>query len=86
MSEKALKYTIPLREAFRAPVSKRAEVAVRKLKSTIERLTKVDEVVLDEDVNLAIWSRSSRKPPRRLSVKVSIEDGVAHVSLAKENE
>lgn len=86
MSEKEFRYTISLREAFRAPVAKRTEVAIRKLKSEVARLTKTSEVVVNEEINSKIWSRGARKPPRRLLIEISVKNGIAFVSLAKENE
>jgi large subunit ribosomal protein L31e len=86
MSEKEFRYTVYLRDAFRAPVTKRAEVAIRKLKTEVARLTKAEEVVVSEDVNKKIWSRGARKPPSRLTVEVSVKDGVAYIGLEKEDE
>jgi large subunit ribosomal protein L31e len=43
---------------------------------------KSDEIKLEQDLNLQIWSRGKTNPPRKVRVKmVKDEDGVVTVSL-----
>lgn len=87
MSE-ARTYTIPLRDAYRAPLTKRAKVAIRIVREFVARHTKAEIVKIAPRLNEAIWARGIKRPPRRISVKVSVaeEDGVrvAEVDLAGE--
>ncbi|RLE85011.1 MAG: 50S ribosomal protein L31e [Thermoprotei archaeon] len=87
MSEEALKrsYVIPLKDAYRAPRKRRAKVAIRIIHEFIQRHLKVKYVVIRNEVNEYVWSRSIEKPPRRVKVLASkVEDDVAEVSLAEE--
>lgn len=76
-------YTIPLREAFNAPRTKRANKAVRIVKEFLTRHTKASNVKLDSSVNDALWKRSREKPPRRIKIKVTMEEGTATASLVE---
>ncbi|MEM0023678.1 MAG: 50S ribosomal protein L31e [Thermofilaceae archaeon] len=81
-------YVVPLRDAFRAPLSKRAKVAIRVLREFIMRHTKSKIVSISPEVNEAIWSRGIKRPPRRVKVAVEVreEEGarIAEVRLPKE--
>jgi|YelNatPaOPRAMG01_1025707.scaffolds.fasta_scaffold02991_16 ribosomal protein L31E len=67
-------YNIPLRrEALKASKWRRAKKAVTVLKAFIKSHAKVKTVKLSKWVNQAIWSRGSKYPPAKLSVKVSID-------------
>jgi len=71
-------YTVPLRDAYRAPWSKRAKVAIRLIREFVVRHVKAQVVKVSPALNEIIWARGIRKPPRRVKVKVSLteEDGV----------
>lgn len=83
-------YTVPLRGAYRAPLTKRAKVAVRVLREFVSRHTKSQIVKIDPEVNELIWSRGIKRPPRRIKVAVEVreEEGVriAEVKLPKAEE
>ncbi|OYT27364.1 MAG: 50S ribosomal protein L31e [Candidatus Altiarchaeales archaeon ex4484_96] len=68
-------YTIPLRDAFNAPKTKRTKKAVKVVKDYLKKHTKVDDVKLDTKLNELLWEKGIRKPPRRVKVKVVEEDG-----------
>jgi len=77
-------YTVPLKKAWAAPRWKRAEKAVRVLREFVERHMKPTEIIIDPEVNEAIWRRGIQKPPRRIRVKMTRdEDGVVRVTLAE---
>ncbi len=77
-------YTVPLKKAWAAPRWKRAEKAVRVLREFAERHMKSTEIIIDPEVNEAIWRRGIQKPPRRIRVKMTKdEDGVVRVTLAE---
>lgn len=74
-------YVIPLRKAFRKPFTKRAPYAMRLVKEFIKRHTKVEEVKIGKHLNEEIWKNGIRSPPRRVKVKVVIEDKTAKAEL-----
>ncbi|NPB01290.1 MAG: 50S ribosomal protein L31e [Methanopyri archaeon] len=77
-------YTVPLRDAKKAPLKKRAPRAVRALREFIERHMKAERVIIGNDVNEKIWERGIKKPPSRVRVRaVKYEDGTVKVELAE---
>ena len=76
-------YIIPLREAFNAPRTKRANKAVKIVKEFLTRHTKAGNVSLDSSVNDVLWKRGREKPPRRIKVKVTTEEDTVTASLAE---
>lgn len=77
-------YTIPLREVFNAPRTRRANKAVKVVRDYLVRHMKAKEVKLDASVNEVLWARSREKPPRRIRVKAVKEDDVVTASLVGE--
>ena len=76
--------TIPLSDVKNIPRTKRAPVAVRKVREFVGRHMKADleEVWLDDTINHAIWARGIQKPPSKLRVRaIKFEDGLVEVSL-----
>lgn len=75
-------YTIPLRDAYELPRPNRAKKAVRIVKEFLVRHTKSESVRLDPSVSQALWARGIEKPPRRVKVKVTEEEGRLTATLA----
>ncbi|KYH39071.1 MAG: ribosomal protein L31E [Candidatus Bathyarchaeota archaeon B23] len=75
-------YMVPLKKAWAAPRWRRAERAVRVLREFVERHMKPTSIVIDPEVNEAIWRRGIQKPPRRIRVRVD-EEGAVRVTLAE---
>jgi len=76
-------YTIPLRDAFQVPVTKRATKAIKIVKAFLTRHTKAEEIKLDSSINEALWSRGIKKPPRSVKVKVVKEENIVKASLVE---
>jgi len=77
-------YVVPLQRVYWLGRNKRAKRAVRVLREFVLKHTKAERVVLDNEVNEAIWARSIKRPPRRLAVHVGVtEDKKAYVYLKK---
>lgn len=80
-------YTIPLRHAWVTPRKRRSARAIRLVKEFVQRHLKADRIVITNEVNEAIWRRGAEKPPRRIKVKVVVEEtdegSVATVYLAE---
>jgi len=83
-------YTIPLRDAYRAPSTKRAKVAVRLVKEFVLRHVKADVVKISPALNEMLWARGISKPPHRVKVRVNVsqeeELKVAQVEPVVEKE
>ena len=82
--------TIPLRGAWKVPRTKRANRAMEEVKRHVVRHMKVtneETIWIDETVNHKIWERGMQKPPRRINVVVTREEGFPiEVKIDDENE
>lgn len=91
-------YTVPLSRAWIMPVKKRAPRAMRILKSFVTKHMKLGvhkeaegeeeeepgRLIIDNEVNLRIWSRGIEKPPRRIRVRAAKDkDGNVTIYLAE---
>ncbi len=91
MSQEAIEniYTIPFYPQLNetAPY-KRTPKAIRLLKQFIHKHTKVDFVIIDEELNEFMWKRGIRKPPRKVKVRAIVEtideETIATVELIHE--
>ncbi len=82
-------YNVPLKKAWRRKKNRRAEAAVRFLRSFMARHMKTEEekVKIDGKVNELIWSRSMNNPPRKIRVVAQkLDDGTVIVSLPEEGK
>ncbi len=80
-------FNITLKETKMAPRSKRANRAIKEIRSFVTRHMKAneDDVWIDGKVNDAVWTRGIEKPPLNITVKaVKFEDGLVEVSLPEE--
>ena len=80
-------YTVPLKKAWRRKKNRRAEAAMRFLRTFISRHMKTtpEKVKIDAKVNEKIWERSMNNPPRRIRVTAAkADDGTVIVSLFTE--
>ncbi len=71
MAEKEMIYNIPLRKAKMVPRTRRANYAIKLLKSYVARHMKVpvENVWIDNRINEEIWKRGIQKPPSKITVK-----------------
>jgi large subunit ribosomal protein L31e len=90
-------YTIPLQKALIRPPKKRAPRAMQLLKifvvkhmkmavtvSEDEEEEELPQLIVTQEVNEKIWSRSIEKPPRKIRVRVTKDkDGNVTVHLAE---
>nr|MDP8002916.1 50S ribosomal protein L31e [Caldisphaera sp.]PMP60970.1 MAG: 50S ribosomal protein L31e [Caldisphaera sp.] len=72
----AFVYVIPLKRLYSGRKSNRAKRAVDLVRNFVSKHTKIEpeNVVITDDVNSYIWSRSIEKPPRRIKVLVEITE------------
>jgi large subunit ribosomal protein L31e len=77
-------YTIPLRDVKKAPKTKRAQKAVRYIRSFLEKHMKSDNVVIDMGLNEKVWERGIQNVPSKIRVKAEKqEDGTVVASLVQ---
>jgi len=90
-------YTIPLGKAWVRPPKKRVPRAIRIIKDFVTKHMKMDmraeveeeegempRLVITNDVNEKVWSRSIEKPPRKIRVRVAKDnEGNVTVFLAE---
>ena len=77
-------YIIPLRDAKKAPLTKRSPRATRFVREFIQKHMKSDDVQIDASVNEKIWERGIQKIPPKIKVKATKEDdGSVLVTLAQ---
>ncbi len=75
-------YTIPLRHAKMGTRSKRADRAVKDVRTFLSRHMKSETIWLDNEVNEAIWSRGKYNIRSRIRVRATrFADGVVEVTL-----
>jgi large subunit ribosomal protein L31e len=77
-------YVVNLRRVYEVSRTKRAKYAVGLIRRFVARHLKVEPtaVKIGQRLNMALWSRSIEKPPRRVRVTVEkLSDGTAVVEL-----
>ena len=70
---------VPLRAAWAVPRTQRAARAIKEIRKHVSRHMKVkeeEEIWIDEAVNHAIWARGIQKPPRKIRLVVTREEGI----------
>ena len=70
--------TIPLRAAWNVPRNHRANRAITEIKNHVAqhmKKTEDEKVWIDEEINQYIWSRGAQKPPRKIKVICTREEG-----------
>jgi len=83
-------YTIPLREARRAPRTQMARRAIEEIRTYVRRHLgakgeKPSPVWIDFRLNEAVWARGLKRAPVRIRVRaIRFEDGLIEVSLPEE--
>ncbi len=69
---------IPLRAAWNVPRTKRANRAMAEIKRHVAQHMKIqedEEIWIDQAVNEAIWERGMQKPPRKIRIVCTREEG-----------
>jgi large subunit ribosomal protein L31e len=71
---KEAELTVSLRRIYSTRRTKRAARAMRYLRELIRKKTHAEEVYFDESVNHEVWSRGIEKPPRKIDLKIIVEE------------
>lgn len=78
-------YTIPLRKTWvKTRRIARAKKCIRVIKEYVTRHAKAKEISISQNVSKEIWSSGPKKPPAKITVKVSVSAGKANVRLPGE--
>jgi large subunit ribosomal protein L31e len=80
---------IPLRAAWGVTRNHRANRAISEIKKHVsQHMKKTDEekVWIDEEINKLVWARGAQKPPRKIKVVCTREEGfnILEVKLLEE--
>jgi len=79
---------VPLRAAWAVPRTQRAARAMKEIRNHVSRHMKMEddeEMYIDEAVNHKIWERGIQKPPRKIRIVVTRDEGFPiEVKLAEE--
>lgn len=89
MAKKATErvYTIPLRKEWvKQSRIRRVPRTVRVIREFLKRHTKAEEVKLSTGLNEFLWLHGAKKPPGKVKVKVSVEEGKAFARLPEEEK
>ena len=74
-------YTIPLGEVFEHPKTKRAKLAISRVKKFLIKHMKADNVKIGDALNKAIWARGIQKPPRKVRIHTIKENDIIYADL-----
>lgn len=74
-------FTIPLRDAWNTPRTRRAKAAITIVRAYLERHMKSEVVKIGASINKAVWARGIQKPARRVKVHVLKQDGIVFAEL-----
>lgn len=80
-------YTVPLSSGWlQEPRNRRSKRAANDIKSFLMKNLKADDVKISEKLNSTIWKSGAQKPPRKIKIKVKMEEGIAKARLPDETE
>ena len=74
-------FTIPLREAYDKPRTKRAKIATNIVKDFLIKHMKSKNIKLGKSINENIWKRGIQKPPRRIRIHAVKEEDIVYSEL-----
>ena len=88
MAELERIYVIPLRGAYEGIRTKRSRKAIKIIRSFIAKHMKaeLEDVIISQAVNSAIWKRGIQKPPRKIKIKAIKSGEKVSVMLLDEKE
>lgn len=84
-------YTINLGKAWLTPQYRRTDRVINMIKEFAKRHMKNENIKIDQELNREIWKNGKTNPPRKVRVRMSLDDNVVLVSsyqeeYLKENE
>jgi len=79
--------TVPMRRMAGKPVPQRTPSAIKQLKDFVAQHTHTTpkDIWIDKELNMKIWERSLRKPPKSIKVRViKWDDQTVEIDLPEE--
>ena len=78
-------YTINLGKAWLTPQYRRTDRVINMIKEFAKRHMKNENIKIDQELNREIWKKGKTNPPRKVRVRMSLDDNVVLVSSYQEN-
>ena len=78
-------YTINLGKAWLTPQYRRTDRVINMIKEFAKRHMKNENIKIDQELNREIWKKGKANPPRKVRVRMSLDDNVVLVSSYQEN-
>jgi large subunit ribosomal protein L31e len=74
-------FTVPLRDAFEKPRTKRAKIAIKIVREFLKKHMKAEDVKIGKSINEIVWRRGIQKPPRKIRIHALREGDVVYAEL-----
>ena len=78
-------YTINLGKAWLTPQYRRTDRVINMIKEFAKRHMKNENIKIDQELNKEIWKQGKTHPPRKVRVRMSLDDNVVLVSSYQES-
>ena len=78
-------FTINLGKAWLTPQYRRTDRVINMIKEFAKRHMKNEDIKIDQELNKEIWRQGKTHPPRKVRVRMSIDDNVVLVSSYQDN-
>ena len=78
-------YTINLGKAWLTPQYRRTDRVINMIKEFAKRHMKNENIKIDQELNKEIWKQGKTHPPRKVRVRMSLDDNVVLVSSYQDN-
>lgn len=78
-------YTINLSKAWLTPQYRRTDRVINMIKEFAKRHMKNENIKIDQELNREIWKKGKTNPPRKVRVRMSLDDNVVLVSSYQES-
>ena len=78
-------YTINLGKAWLTPQYRRTDRVINMIKEFAKRHMKNENIKIDQELNKEIWKQGKTNPPRKVRVRMSIDDNIVLVSSYQES-
>ena len=78
-------FTINLNKAWLTPQYRRTDRVINMIKEFAKRHMKNENIKIDQELNKEIWKQGKTHPPRKVRVRMSLDDNVVLVSSYQDN-
>ena len=78
-------FTINLGKAWLTPQYRRTDRVINMIKEFAKRHMKNENIKIDQELNKEIWRQGKTHPPRKVRVRMSLDDNVVLVSSYQDN-